>query len=124
MPFSTRKILIGTEVIASIVLWSIEAPKLLHWVNAGMLTLLSLLLLLAAVIAMLVGGLQVLLGKRGRTAFILHLAFAVLALVAMDFLFALPYAVGFLAAITALAWPFVVPQGTQADRASSDGSAA
>lgn len=111
MVSSARKVSIGAGVLVVFAIWAVKTPLLLHWTNIGAISLIDLLLLLATVISILVGGLQVLLGKYGYTAFMSYLVFAAVALFATHFLFAVPFVIGAVISITALAWPLDAQQG-------------
>ena len=105
MVFRTRKAASIAGMLLVATGWLIKAPTLAEWTSEGLITAISLLLLLAATVSLLVGALKVQLGKSSRPAFILHITFAVLALASLHFHFAVPLAMGIVVAGTEIFWP-------------------
>ena len=66
--------LIGT--LAAAVVWGLHAPLLFEMTRVGEMSALVLLLFVAAVVALIVGAVRVLLGKKGQVSFALHIVFA------------------------------------------------
>lgn len=96
-------------VIASLVAslaWVAKAPVLLEMMRVGEISPLAVLLLIAAVIAMVAGGLRIWFGKNGRVSFILHILLAGTASLLMHWFPGLPLILSLSVAIVLLAWSF------------------
>jgi hypothetical protein len=105
MVFRTRKAASIAGMLLVAIGWLTKGPMLVESTSEGLISVISFLLLFAATVSLLIGALKVQLGKGGRRAFILHIAFAALALASLHFRFAVPLALGIVVACTEVFWP-------------------
>ena len=105
MVFRTRKAASIAGILLVAIGWVIKAPTLVRWADTGLISVISALLLLAATVSLLVGTLKIQLGKRGRLPFVMHIVFAILALLSLHFLFWVPLAIGIFVAGIEIFWP-------------------
>ena len=106
---SKSGIIVG--ILLVIIGWAFKAPMLARWVNEGLITGISFLLLFSTVTSLAIGAFLVLQGKRGLVTFLLHIVFATLACISTHFMFFVPLALGIFTAISALLWPASTQQG-------------
>ena len=118
MVFLSRKAASIAGMLLVVVGWLIKAPMLAQWTNAGLISLISFLLIIAATISLLLGALYVQLGKRSRRPFILHIAFAALALLSLHFMFAVPLIMGIVYASAEIFWPTKIQTATTSETGS------
>jgi hypothetical protein len=107
----TRKAGIVLGILVVVIGWAFKATMFLRWVEHGLISVMSFLLLFCAAISLLVGALLVQSGKRGSVTFLLHIVFATLACLSTHFLFVVPLALGIIVTISALVWPASAQQG-------------
>ncbi|HEV8331600.1 MAG TPA: hypothetical protein VGQ22_09310 [Steroidobacteraceae bacterium] len=93
---------------AAAVVWGVHVPALFEMTRVGEMSMLVLLLFVAAVVALVVGALRVQLGRNGRISFALHIVFAC-AGAALSGMFypLLPLTLSLLVAVVALVWSFI-----------------
>ena len=97
--------LIGT--LAAAVVWGLHAPLLFEMTRVGEMSALVLLLFVAAVVALIVGAVRVLLGKKGQVSFALHIVFACAAAVMIGMFYPrLPLALSLVVSVVALVLSF------------------
>lgn len=97
--------LIGT--LAAVVVWSLHAPLLFEMTRVGEMSVLVLLLFVVAVVALIVGAVRVMLGKKGQVSFALHIVFACGAAAMIGMFFPrLPLALSLVVAVVALVLSF------------------
>jgi hypothetical protein len=101
-------IAIGT--LAALLLWGVRAPVFIEMTRTGEIMPIALLLILASVISLALGGARACFGKGGRIPFALHIAFAVTAAVLMRYFPVAPLALSVAIAIAALAWSAAVQE--------------
>jgi hypothetical protein len=104
MVVRTHKAGIVVGILVVVIGWAFKAPMFVHWVEHGLISVMSFLLLFCTAISLLAGGLLVQLGKRSSVTFLLHVVFATLACLSTHFLFIVPLALGVIVAISALVW--------------------
>lgn len=117
----THRLIITLGSLIAALIWISRTSLLVEMTRVGEVTPLAFLLLVAAVVTLLMGGLRVYLGKSGRLSFALHLAFVSVAGVLTAFLMPVPLVVSSFVAVAALVWSFSVQHTVQADR--NEGSA-
>lgn len=106
---SATDVTAGALSLAACAAWGLEAPAFLNLVGNGTLTVLALLLGIALVLSLLVGGLRALRQRGGKVAFSLALVFTALTAFAVHFIFLTALVPSLVAAINGLAHAFKAP---------------
>lgn len=105
---------------AAVAAWAANAPTLFAMTRVGELSMLVIVLFVAAVIALIVGALRVQFGKNGRVSFALHIVFACAGAWMLGmFMPRLPLALGLVVAIGALIASFMAQPAAATGKADA-----
>lgn len=101
----TRKAGVVWGAVLVLIGWGSEVPKLLDYVEHGLMSVISFTLLFATAMTLLIGAVAVHRGKRANITFLVHIVLAGLALVFLHFRIVVPLALGAVVAISAVLFP-------------------
>lgn len=106
------RLFIAIGTLVALLFWGVKAPTFIEMTRVGEIMPIALLLILASVISLALGGVRAYFGKGGRIPFALHIAFAVTAAVVMRVFPVAPLALSVAVAVAALAWSAAVREYT------------
>jgi hypothetical protein len=104
------RIFVAIGTVVALLFWAVRAPIFIEMTRTGEIMPIALLLILASLISLALGGVRACFGKGGRIPFALHIAFAVTAAVLMPYFPVAPLALSLAVAVAALAWSAAVPE--------------